>query len=81
VKVGPYYKRQVWRGGRNVTEYVPAQQLEAVRQAIEGRERFEQLAGQFVEATVAMTRQGREGESKKNARKSARRSSRKPKPS
>ena len=38
---GPYHKRQVWRDGKNQTEYVPAAQVPAVQAAIAGRERFE----------------------------------------
>ena len=69
VKVGPYYRRQVWRDGGNVTEYVPMDKLQQVREAISGRQRFEELAGRFIELTVAATRQGQDQDSKKNSTK------------
>lgn len=74
---GPYFKHQIWEQGRNVTRRIPAQKAPALAKAIEGRKEFEKLAGQFVEATVAMTRVGASANSKKNGTKSRRRSNRK----
>jgi hypothetical protein len=59
VKTGPYYKRQVWQGGKNVTEYIPSCDVEEVREAIQGRERFEKLAAEWVRLTVQKTRSER----------------------
>jgi hypothetical protein len=75
---GPYYKRQVWRDGKNQTEYVPAAQVPAVKDAIVGRTRFEQLADEFVAVTVAATRAAR-SDGKKKPSKPRRPVSRKPK--
>ena len=67
---GPYFKHQIWEQGRNVSRRIPADKAPALAKAIEGRKEFEKLAGQFVEATVAMTRSGTSADSKKNGTKS-----------
>jgi hypothetical protein len=67
---GPYFKHQQWKDGRNCSRRVPPEEAVPLREAIEGRQRFEKLAGQFVELTVAATRaQTASPESKKNSRK------------
>jgi hypothetical protein len=71
---GPYFKHQIWEQGRNVSRRIPAEKAPALAKAIKGRKEFETLAGQFVEATVAMTRAGTSADSKKNGTKSRRRS-------
>jgi hypothetical protein len=80
VTLGPYYVLQRWWEGKNVSERVPAQDAAAVQGAIAGYERFEKLAAEFVEITERMTREAEQAPAaKKNATKSARQSSRKPK--
>jgi len=80
VTLGPYYVLQRWGEGKNVSRRVPAPEVDAVQSAIDGYERFEKLATEFVEITEAMTREADLApDAKKNATKSARRSSRKPK--
>ena len=76
VTAGPYFKHQQWKDGRNCSRRVPPEEAVPLREAIEGRQRFEKLAGEFVELTVAATRaQPALPESKKNSRrKSVRRS-------
>lgn len=74
---GPYYKHQVWKEGQNVTRRVSAASAGALAQAIEGRKRFEKLAEQFIDTTVAMTGAESSPESKKNATTSRRPSKRK----
>jgi hypothetical protein len=70
VSAGPYFKHQQWKDGRNCSRRVPPEEAVPLREAIEGRQRFEKLAGQFVELTVAATRaQPASPESKKNSRK------------
>jgi hypothetical protein len=83
VSLGPYFKHQQWKNGRNCSRRVPPEEAPPLREAIEGRQRFEQLAEQFVDLTVAATREEATApQSKKNSRrKSARRSSPKPPPS
>jgi hypothetical protein len=64
---GPYYKHQKWEDGRNRSRRVPAEEAKALREALEGRQRFESLSAEFVELTVASTRNA--GHSKKNSTK------------
>jgi hypothetical protein len=83
VTCGPYFKHQQWKDGRNHSRRVPAQEAVPLREAIEGRQRFEKLAREFIEVTVAATQaQTALPESKKNSRrKSCRRNLPKPPPS
>ena len=57
-QVGPYYRHQVWQNGRNVSRRVSAAAAPGLQAAIANRQRFEALAAQFVDLTVAHTRQG-----------------------
>ena len=66
---GPYYKHQKWEEGRNRSRRVPAEEANALREAVEGRQRFESLSAEFVELTVASTRNA--AHSKKNSAKSS----------
>jgi hypothetical protein len=56
-QVGPYYKHQVWQDGRNVSRRISAEEAPGLEAAIANRQRFETLAAQFVDLTVAHTRQ------------------------
>lgn len=73
---GPYFKHQVWAEGQNLTRRIPAEEAPALAEAIAERKRFEKLAGEFIDTTVAMTRSKSPG-SKKNESKSRRPSRRK----
>ena len=75
---GPYFKHQVWEGGRNLTRHIPPVQADALAQAIEGRKQFEKLAEQFIDATVLLTRAEISPDAKKNATKSKLPSNKKP---
>jgi hypothetical protein len=77
----PFYKLQCWHEGKNHTRYVPAHEVEPLKEALAGHQRFQQLAQEFVDLTVAMTRQEREAGRKKNSRKSKPNVTGKPKPS
>jgi len=81
ILLGPYYVLQRWSEGKNLSERVPSQAVASMRAAIEGYERFEKLAEEYVELTERLTRQAEAGgNAKKNAKsKSKRPSSRKPK--
>jgi hypothetical protein len=56
-QVGPYYKHQVWQDGHNVSRRISAEEAPGLEAAIANRQRFEALAAQFVDLTVAHTRQ------------------------
>ena len=75
---GPYFKHQIWENGQNLTRRIPPEKADLIAQAIAGRKQFEQLAEQFVDATVLLTRAKTSPDSKKNATKSRRPSKRKP---
>ncbi len=74
-----YLNHQHWKDGANHSCYVKAGPAEALKAAIKNRQRFEQLAGEFVEITVADTRKAAAGSKKNSARKSVRRNTAKPK--
>ena len=61
VQLGPYYKHQVWEGGRNVSRRVPPEQVPAMKDELANYERFTELATAFTEQTIALTRQRRGG--------------------
>jgi len=67
--LGPYYKYQVWQKGKNHSERVAGPRAQQLRQAVEGRQQFEQLAQECIELTVAHTRQTQaDPDAKKNSR-------------
>ena len=68
-QLGPYFKHQVWEGRSNRSRRVRSEEVAALRQAIEGYECFERLAGEYVDLTVAITREeSGDLDSKKKAR-------------
>jgi hypothetical protein len=82
VVYGPYYVLQHSVDGKHYSQRVPANEVVPVQSAIEGRERFEKLAQEFVEITERLTHEADQDEgAKKNSTKSSKRSSRKPRPS
>lgn len=67
--LGPYYKYQVWREGKNHSERVAGTRAQQLRKAVESRQQFEQLAQQCIELTVEHTRQiPTASEAKKNSK-------------
>ena len=79
---GPYYVLQRWSEGKNVCQRVPATDVDSVQSAIDGHKRFEKLAQEFAEVTERLTREAEQDQDiKKKLPRSAKRSSRKPKPS
>lgn len=90
IRLGPYYKHQVWQEGRNVSRRVPVSEAAQVREDIENAKLFEQLTGELARITfeqtlslrVSQTGFGRSEESKKNSRPRRKKNgSRKPKTS
>jgi hypothetical protein len=77
----PFFKLQCWHKGQNQTRYVPSQEVPAVKEALAGHERFQRLAEEFVDLTVAQTRASDAHERKKNSRRSKPGATRTPKPS
>ena len=53
----PYYKLQRWEDGRNVTRYIPAEQVPLLEQALAGHAQFQALVEQYAQAVIARTRE------------------------
>jgi hypothetical protein len=53
---GRYFNHQTWGKGRNRVRYVPAHQVAALRQAIEGYRRFRVLVEAYADQIIARTR-------------------------
>lgn len=68
VRLGPYYKHQRWEEGRNVSRRVPVAEVEHLKIAVEGYHEFEELAKEYAQVTIAMTRQSATDDSKKKPR-------------
>jgi hypothetical protein len=64
---GPYHNHQCYENGRNVSRYVPQEQVADLKEAIDGYHRFQQLVEQYVELMVEKTRAEREAGSKKKS--------------
>ena len=75
LRLGPYYKHQVWKDARNVSRRVPADEAALLREDIENATRFEELTDELarlnIEHTVALrsapSLDAESGGSKKNS--------------
>jgi hypothetical protein len=75
VRLGPYFKHQVWEAGSNKSRRVPSDEVPQLREDLENHQRFTKLADAYVELTVAKTRArrvqakaGADPDAKKNSR-------------
>src|SRR5260221_4591941 len=64
---GAYYNHQCYENGRNVTRYVPPEQVPDLKEAIGGHHRVQELMAQYVQLMVEKTRAEREAGSKKKS--------------
>jgi len=64
---GPFYKIQAREQGKNLTRYVPREQVGAVQEAIEGYQRFKSLTEQYAQQIIERTRQAIAAGSKKKS--------------
>ncbi len=62
---GPYYNHQCYEKGRNVSRYVPPDQVPGLKAAIEGYHRVQELMAQYVQLLVEKTRADRAAGAKK----------------
>jgi hypothetical protein len=62
---GPYYNHQCYENGRNVSRYVPAEQVPDLQGALAGFAHFQELVAQYVQLVVTRTRAERAAGSKK----------------
>jgi hypothetical protein len=66
---GPYYNHQCYEQGRNVSRYVPKEQVPLLQEALAGYQQFQTLMEQYVQLMVEKTRAERAaGAKKKTAR-------------
>ena len=67
---GPYAVLQRWLDGRNLSQRIPKDDLPAMTRAVDGYQRFVQLADEFAALTETLTRRsGPLLPAKKNSRK------------
>ena len=59
VRRGPYFKHQCWENGRNRSTYIPADQVESLRQDLENGKRFEQITSELAAAAIQQSRASR----------------------
>jgi hypothetical protein len=52
----PHYNLQVWRKGKNEVRYVRQEEVEAIREAVDGYNLFMTLAQQYADLIIAQTR-------------------------
>jgi len=90
VRLGPYFKHQVWKDGRNASRRVPTDEAAQLREDIDNAKRFEQLTDDLARLNIehtlflrtAQTDTPDSAEGKKNStRKQPAKGSPRPKPS
>ena len=64
----PYYNLQHREGGRNVTEYIPREEVPAVQEHIAAYEHFKQLVDEHIHEVSEQSRQARKDGVKKKRR-------------
>ena len=62
---GPYYNHQCCEKGRNVSRYVPPEQVPDLKAAIDGYRQVQELMAQYVQLLVEKTRAERVAGAKK----------------
>lgn len=65
---GPYYNHQCYENGRNVSRYVPTEQVPDLKAAIDGYRQVQDLIAQYVQLMVEKTRAERAAGAKKKTR-------------
>jgi mannitol-1-phosphate/altronate dehydrogenase len=92
VRLGPYFKHQVWEDGRNRSARVPAACVDQLREQMQNAKRFDALTAQLAAlateegaaqraARASMPADRHAADAKKNSRKNAcRKDTRRPKP-
>lgn len=64
VRLGPYFKFQIWQDGRNITRRVDAGEAATLREDVANHHHFERLCRELAELNIAHTIALREEESK-----------------
>lgn len=55
LRLGPYFKYQCWKDGRNVSRRVPADEAGQLREDIENGKRFTQLTNDLAQVNISQT--------------------------
>ena len=66
---GPYYNHQCYEKGRNVSRYVPPEQVPDLKAALTGYRQVQELMAQYVQLMVEKTRAERASGAKKKTRR------------
>jgi hypothetical protein len=66
---GPYYNHQCYENGRNVSRYVPPEQVPGLKAAIDGYRQVQELMAQYVQLLVEKTRAERVAGAKKKTQR------------
>ena len=74
---GPYHKLQCWVEGKNVTRHVRPEELPAIKEALAGYARFQELSGQYAQLIIQQTRHQLDVDIKKKIQPYSRHSKRK----
>ena len=53
-RLGPYYKYQVWKEGKNQSRRIAADQAPQLQKGIEGLGQFKELCEEYINVTIAM---------------------------
>ena len=64
---GPYHNHQCYENGRNVSRYVPSEQVASLKAAIDGYQQVQEMMAQYVQLMVEKTRAERAAGLKKKA--------------
>jgi uncharacterized protein YceH (UPF0502 family) len=54
--IGPFYNHQCREDGKNVSRYIPRDQVSAVQEAIDSHARFQALIEEYIDQMVEKTR-------------------------
>jgi hypothetical protein len=66
---GPYYNHQCYEKGRNVSRYVPPEQVPELQAAIDGCRQVQELMAQYMQLLVEKTRAERAAGAKKKTQR------------
>ena len=56
---GRYYNHQTWQSGRNIVQYVPADQVSSLQEALANYQHYLELSRAYADLIIQRTRQKR----------------------
>lgn len=63
VRLGPYYKLQIWEDGKNRTRHIPLTEVEMLKKNLANHEEFTRLVNSLEETIISNTRKLRASDS------------------